>query len=335
MSTLGSLPSVLRQTIGLLRLRGPFWGFFRIELIAVGVGLHVFEGLAEGPTTAAPLAAKLRLDRELLAAWLALAAKAGLVRRRGDSFTLSRFSRTHLLSDSAHYLGHSVQDTVSLQGGLLQRLPDLMRAGERLEERSSATFAGALSSVWLEPFAFRVLRRLPVREPGCTVLDVGCGHGDYLRFLAGLNPTLRGVGVELTEEGAGYAQQRIEAERLSGRLRIVRGDARELALDERFQLCLLNNNLYYFHPDEWVSLFGRLGDHLAEAGHLAIQVPIASTRSDPLIDIFDLYMRAHTNLYGVPSEADVRSALAAAGFRRVRRRPLWPFGQWVYLMARR
>lgn len=332
---MSTLFAVARQALGLWRVRGPLWGFYRIHLIAVGVRLGLFEAIGAGATVDT-VVDKLHLDRELLTGWLSLAERSRLVRRQGAGYALSPFAETYLLPQSSHDLGHSIEEAVTLQGPLLQKLPDLMRSGERLLEGPEAAVTGALASIILEPFAFRVLRRLPVRQRGYTVLDVGCGHGDYLRFLARLNPTLTGFGIELTEGGAALARQRAEADGLSDRLRIVQADARELALGQRFHLCLLNNNLYYFHPDERISLFERLGEHLVDGGYLAVQVPMARRHfSDPLVDIFELYMLAHENLYGVPAEGDVRGALGAAGFKQVRRIPLWPFGQWVYFVARR
>jgi len=329
------LPAALRQALGAWRLRGPLWSFYKIHLMAVGIDLGLFEALASHGATLDSLAAGRNFDRELLAAWLALAAKAAFVRRRGDRYVLSYFANTHLVPGSIHYLGDSVQEAVSLQAPFLRQLPDLIRTGRRAREEPGGAVLGALSSTVLEPFAFRILERLPTGRPGYKVLDVGCGHGDYLRHLARLNPTLTGVGVEVTEAGAALARRRVEADRLADRIQIVQADARDFLLSRPFDLCLLNNNLYYFHPGQWLPLFQRLHDHLVPDGLVAVQTPVTSRRSDPLVDLFNLYMLAHENLYGVPSETAVRLALADAGFRIPDRFPLWPFSQWIYLIAQR
>jgi SAM-dependent methyltransferase len=329
-----TLTQLIGQAFGLWRLRNPLWGFYRIHLVTVGVRLGLFAALDRGSNLEA-VAANLNLEPDLLGAWLAIAKKAGLVRQRGETFELSRYARTYLLPASPHYLGHNFEEAVLVEGALLQRLPDIMRSGKRPEELPEAAVIGALSSIMLEPFAFRVLRSLPVRRPGYAVLDVGCGHGDYLRFLAHLNPSLTGVGVEITEKGAALARQRVEKDALADRIRILQADARTIELDQQFDLCLLNNNLYYFHPDTWRTLFQRLGHHLKDYGNLAVQVPVIARRSDPLVDVFDLYMRAHTGLYGVPAGDDVRVALVDAGFAQIKRLPLWPWGDWVYLIAKR
>lgn len=329
------LPPPWRQMFGAWRLGVPLWGFYRIHLMAVGIELGLFEALAPDGATLESLAAGRSLDRELLAAWLALAAKARLVRKRDDRYVLSRFAKTHLLPGSLHYLGDTVREAVSLQSPFLRKLPELIRTGQRVREEPGATVLGALGSIVLEPFAFRILDRLPVRQPNYRVLDVGCGHGDYLRHLARANPTLTGVGVEITEEGASIARRRVEADRLAGRIQIVQADARDLLVGTPFHLCLLNNNIYYFHPKEWVALFKRLHDHLLPDGFLAVQTPVTSRRSHPLVDLFNLYMLAHENLYGVPCETAVRAALADAAFRNIERFPFWPTSQWIYLIAQR
>jgi SAM-dependent methyltransferase len=326
--------ALMRHSAGLWRLRGTMRDFYRVQVTTIGVRLGAFEALAGG-ADARGLAERLQADPQLLALWLALARQFGLVNRRGDRYVLTSYARTFLLPGSPHYLGHNFEEAVAVEGAFLEQLPSVIRSGERPPEPPEWSHKGALAGVVFEPYAFRVLSRLPIRRQGYRVLDVGCGHGDYLRYLARTNPTLTGVGVDITAGTVEYARRRVEEEGLAKRIAIVQEDAREMDLGEQFDLCLLNNNLYYFDPAAWPTLFATLAKHLRDGGHLAIQAPVRGRGRDAVIDVFDLYLRGHKGTFGLPSERDVRAALKDAGFSRVKTSALWPFGQWLYLIAQR
>lgn len=335
MAAITSTVTRFRHALGLLGLSRPMWGFYHVHIILAGVRLGAFEAL-QIPQTEKALAAQLSANPQILGGWLTLAADAGAIKRRGDLWSLTPWGRRHLLPDSVYYLGYNYDEAVSIEGAMLDHLPGILSAKEPPEEDHSSAFKGAMASLIFEPFAFRVLESLPIRRQSFRVLDVGCGHGDYLRFIAKSNPTATGVGIEITERGVGYARQRIENEGLSARLRVIQADATELQLAERFDLCLLNNNLYYFEPSKQVSLFSRLREHLADGGVLAVQTPVYGRgRKEAIMDVFHLYLIAHKGTHGVPQARTVDAALREAGFGRVRTRALWPWSQWVYFLASR
>lgn len=311
------------------------WGFFQVHIIAAGVRLGAFDAL-QTPQTVEALAAQLSVNPQILGGWLTLAEDAGAITRRGDRWALTSWASRHLLPESVYYLGYNYDEAVSIEGAMLDRLPGILSAKERSEEDDSAAFKGAMASLIFEPFAFRILESLPIRRASFRVLDIGCGHGDYLRFIAKSNPTATGVGIEITERGVEYARRRIEREGLSDRLRVIQADATDLRLDDRFDLCLLNNNLYYFEESKRVPLFSRLREHLTDHGVLAVQTPVYGRgRKEAIMDVFHLYLIAHRGTHGVPEWRKVDAALREAGFGRVRKRALWPWSQWVYFLASR
>lgn len=84
------------------------------------------------------------------------------------------------------------------------------------------------------------LNRLPV-EPGMRVLDVGCGTGVLLERLLGDQPKLDAAGIDLSPGMLDIAEQR-----LSGEVRLERGDAAELPFDDgSFDLVVSTSVFHY------------------------------------------------------------------------------------------
>ena len=108
-----------------------------------------------------------------------------------------------------------------------------------------------------------------------------------------------------------------------------------------YDLALLNNNLYYFSPDERRVLFMRVHGCLTGHGVFALQTPIVTagriTRAlgaHASTATFDLFLRAHRNLYGLPEPEELFSDLRAAGFDEMGTISIVPGGSLRYLWAR-
>lgn len=68
-------------------------------------------------------------------------------------------------------------------------------------------------------------------HPGDTVLDLGTGCGIIPMILAYRHPRIRIKGVEIQPELAELATANIDANGMAGRVEVVRGDIREIAVD--------------------------------------------------------------------------------------------------------
>lgn len=83
---------------------------------------------------------------------------------------------------------------------------------------------------YVEDQIAEILGRLPRPLDGTHIVDLGCGIGASLCYLAERLP-IRGTGVTLSPAQAAIAQQRIERAGLSGRVRCVEGDYLDLPGD--------------------------------------------------------------------------------------------------------
>jgi SAM-dependent methyltransferase len=120
---------------------------------------------------------------------------------------------THGYEDVLHGLGDL------LAGRRRYAADDLQRDGELV-----ATGSGLASAGFFFPLTVQTIRQAGYR----CVLDIGCGDATFLRYLCSSIPGVQGVGIDRSPEAVSTARERIAAEGLGGRVRVICGDAFEL-----------------------------------------------------------------------------------------------------------
>ncbi len=335
-----SLLGMLRQLRPFLRSFRYVSAYMRFMHIYIGVRAGLFDLLAT-KTSLDDFVRSHDFDRELLSIWLKIAAQQGLVREAPEGYTLTKKGST-FTSNSQTYASTFVLLQVDYWAEAFHKIPELLKTHARIttQGRGFETLVANLSRS-IETLSFRILRKLPQsKKQGSRFLDVGCGLGTYLIYLAKMNPTLQGVGVELAEDVATSAKELVAKEGLAERIRIIQGDAREVEFDGSFDLCNFSQIYYYLSPSEKVSLFRKIRDHLNENGALAILVPVLSknqrSRADFFPLFFHLFQRTQTNLYGIPTKQEIYQTLRDAGFTQIRTRRLAPIGlPYYYILGTR
>jgi SAM-dependent methyltransferase len=317
-------------------------GATELALVRAGLALGLFEAL-RAPQAAEALAERLGLEGDLVAAWVRAAEAHGLLRARGGSYSLAPFARWLVDAPEAAAV-HATLDQAALSWlPRLSSLPELMKGGERplwgTPEEARRT---AAVSRLLEDRALAALVRVPGVRDARRVLDLGCGEGSYLAGFLVRHRDARGVGVELDPAVAEEARRTLREAQVSRRGEIRAGDFLTLELGrEGFDLVLLNQSLHYFAPGARAALFRRVREHLAPGGVVAIQTAVASgDRAARLLGTaasaatFDLFLRCHRNLYGLPDPEQVGRALREAGFGEVGHVAVVPGGSPRYLWGR-
>lgn len=325
-------------------LRRTLASFARVHLLRSGLELGLFEALRE-PKNANQLAREARLAPDLLQAWLYAARAQGLIglaRERDEAYQIGGMVRWMLDSPGAEALRALVDHAVVDQGPVFERMKELLHGGERPEfgaNDEAQRAAAAARSIELR--ALEALSRIPGARGAKRVLDIGCGHGAYLIGLLLRYRDVHGVGVERNADVAADAQRRLRDAELERRAEVRVGDFMSLALPGAFDLILLNNNLYYFAPGEVEPLLARVRDLLGPGGVVAIQVPVVSdhpaahwTGQRAQTAAFDLFLRAHQNLYGLPDLAELHATLHGLAFGAVGETAFLPGGAARYVWAR-
>jgi 4-hydroxy-2,2'-bipyrrole-5-carbaldehyde O-methyltransferase len=304
-----------------------FGGWLRVEFLGSAARTGLLAALGRGARTLDDLADALGgADRDLLASLLEVGVAVGVLRRsRGGSRWRLAGARARAMVDPA------VDGLAALPEEAVMYGADVYRhVGDRL--------AGAPPGDYLAEHAELVARTSRVAEPIFStlvadvvrdrrprrVLDIGCGSGVYLRTVAEAAPTASGVGVDLAADVVSLARRNLTAWGLAGRFPVHQADVRDLPddLDGPWDLVLLFQNIYYFAPADRPAVLAGLR-RLAPDGALVVGTAVRGT-GDPAAAHLDLVLRSTAGSVGLPTAAEMRDALDAAGFAAVDERRLAP-----------
>jgi SAM-dependent methyltransferase len=296
--------------------------FAVVPLLRTGLRLGLFEALRT-PLAAAALADRLGLVPDLVEAWARNLHAQGWLQKKGDAYRLAPATAWLLDAPEAASLHALLDHAVETMASRLGALPDLLKGAERpvFGQVDEARRMAAITRL-VEPRALRVLEQIPgVRHPQ-RVLDIGCGRGDYLAGLLHRYRDAMGLGIEIEPAVAEEARRRLAEADVTRRAEVLVGDFRTMELPRgTFDLILLNHNFPYFAPGERVAILRRAKSRLVESGVLAVQTLVLTEGILPSLfglqagaALFDLLLRAHRNLHGLPKAAEVHRALRDAGF---------------------
>lgn len=296
--------------------------FAQIPLLRTGLQLGLFEALRT-PLPPAELAERLGLAPDLVAAWARMLHAQGWLQHKGDAYRLGPTLVWLLDAPESAALQSLLDLAVETMAPQLGSLPELLKGGER------PAFGGgdgpmriAAIARLVEPRALRALERVPGARHPHRILDVGCGQGTYLTALLKRFRDAMGLGIELDPRVADDARRRLEEADVSRRAEIRSGDFMSSALPEgRFDLILFNHNFHYFAPGDRVPLMRRARERLESRGVLVVQTMVVSEGLLPSLlglqagaALFDLLLRTHSNLHGLPDVETVHEVLREAGF---------------------
>lgn len=110
-----------------------------------------------------------------------------------------------------------------------------------------------------------------VKPQAKTILDVGCGAGNYTLKMLSKVPNLDCTLIDLSPNMLDKAQERVSAA-TSGKVQTIQGDIREIELPQNhFDIILAGAVLHHLRTDaEWELVFKKLFDSLTPGGCLLI-----------------------------------------------------------------
>lgn len=298
----------------------------------IGYKYGLFDALANGASRAEM---SLRLDKpltnEALERWLEVGVAVKHLKKHGWRYRPTRRLLTQLSKQSEMSVGFMLQEMMELHIPALLAYPGFLESGQR------KTFNGAehghvvaQTSTLVETVAFPLVEQLLRQEEVHSILDIGCGHGGYLRKFQALGDDCTLTGIDLEEDVIREARERDE----SGQIHFEVADFMTWSTDQTYDAIMMNNMLYYFSPEQRLSLLKRIRSFAAQEGVVLLVTPLAKTLlGSRFASAFNAFMTLHDNLYPLPTLPHLRKQMEDAGFSNIRFIPFIPEGSWYIVMA--
>lgn len=264
------------------RLEGYERGFLAVYLLAVGLELGLFDGLAcQDGIRPDVLARQLGLHEPYVRVWCQTACHFEILDVTPDGgFRLAPYMGT-LLTDTGnpYYFGNRARFMVSHIAADLVRHPGFYRSGETSPYAShSEAFSRDARALTrhIVPLAYKFMAIPSVPglqqrlEAGMRVLDVGCGSGQLMVELAQAFPACVFVGVEADGSAVEDASRLVEESRVKDRVSVALAAAESMAYRGEFDLVNLAAVLHEIRPGARRRAVANCRQALRESGEVLV-----------------------------------------------------------------
>jgi len=317
-------------------------------MVVIGEQLGLYKALAEGPMTAAELAAKTQTDERYLREWLGSQAAGGYVtyNERTNKFGLSEEQAFTLANeDSPAYLPGAFELALGSLAAV-PRIAESFRSGAGMgwHEHADGVFHGCekffrpgyaanLVSAWI-PALTDVKKKL---EAGARVADVGCGKGASTLLMAKAFPNSEFFGFDYHDKSIEGARESARKAGVSGRVSFEMAKAKEFP-GRNYDFVAVFDCLH--DMGDPVGAAAHVRQSLAKDGTWMIVEPYANDQLKDNLNPVGRVMYSFSTLLCTPcsrsqevglclgaqaGEARIREVVTSAGFGRFRRAAETPF----------
>ncbi len=309
-------------------------GFVYSQVLAACVRLDLFSILAEGPSTAATLSARLSLPPEATERLLAAAASLGLAARRGGGrYGLGPLGAAMVGNDAiAEMVRHhamlyaDLADPVALLRGQagateLGRFWPYAGAGQPggLAAEQVAAYSALMAAS--QPLVADEVLSAYRLDRHRALMDVGGGDGRFLQAAAGRAPDLRLVLFDLPAV-AERARARFAAAGLGGRATVTGGSFLTDPLPSGADVISLVRVIHDHDDAEASVILQAVRAALPPDGTLLLAEPMSGTPgAEPVGDAYFGFYLLAMGRGRARTPAELTALLGAAGFDRIRRLP--------------
>jgi predicted O-methyltransferase YrrM len=314
------------------RIARDYLAWVRTEFLGTASALGLLAELTT-PRTTAELADALGITkRHLLDVFLGVGEATGQLRRRGDHWSLRGVRAKALADPQLDGLAGVSEELGLYDADVYEAVARRLRGEPPGDYLASHALLVARASRAAEPLLGALLRDVVrSRRPG-RVLEIGCGSGVNLRHIAQASRLVTGRGIEVEPDVATLAKDNLAAWELDDRFEVQEADVRELLeepaaarsapWDGPWDLVLLAQDIYYFPRAERPRLLARVRS-LAPHGAVVIATAVGGL-GDPVAANLDLVLQSTAGTYPLPTPAELRADLSAAGLTEIDERRLAP-----------
>jgi protein-L-isoaspartate O-methyltransferase len=312
----------LRLMLAATRLIRPY---YRVAWLAGAARAGLLRRLADGPVPLEQLARDLApgaSDSVGLQTWLDMGVTLRELERSRDEYALRGFLARRLADPANDAIAAILEEIATLHHSLLVETPERLRLGRPFTLDDQDGVLIARSSRVAEPFLHAAIDDVLAPRGPVRLLEVGAGSGTYIRYAAERNPELTALGLELQPQVADLANANLREWGLSERAQVDKGDVRDRSPEATFDLVTLHNNIYYFGVDERPALLRHLKSFLVPGGRLLITSGCRG--GGPMMQALDIWSANTAGCGRLPEVVELEDQLRAAGFEDVRSRQLIP-----------
>ncbi|KGX90284.1 class I SAM-dependent methyltransferase [Pontibacillus marinus] len=294
----------------------------------VGDELGLFKSF-EKPKTVMEVSKELGVKEDLLQRWVDVGSSINHLRKRtGGRYRTSKKHCGEFLEEGQNGIGALLKEMMELHIPTLLSYPQYMKSGDRAQFNHEK-FGGVVAetSTLLEQFSIRRIKKM-VREKNVSrIIDLGCGHGGYLRKLAEAFPNIQMVGVDVNER---VIQRAKEESADYENIQFIVGDASSWEPDgDKADLILLHNLFHYLEQSERLDLLNHLSALLEGEGMISVITPIdEAEEGQAFSSAFNSFFTAHSNLHPLPSEVEIHDMATSAGLSLTAWDPIVKEGGW-------
>ena len=306
--------------------------WLRLQFLGVASRSGLARALVGKPGTAREVAGSAGLSEvELVESLLRLGVALGEVRERNGRFSAKGRRLEAIASGDADDVAGLVEELIVYDGPIDQRLKAHLEGAPRSNYLDGVGNVIARASRLAEHVVGPFLAALAEDCAPATVLDVGCGTGVNLRWIAAASPNAHLTGVDVDADALHEAERNVHDWSLAGRCRLEVADVTDLPdnLRRRYDLVVLAQNIYYWPPEDRAGVM-RLLRQLS-SGHVVVVTAVPGRL--PIVRHLDLALRVTEHSWRLPTRVELRSDAMAAGFRDIRLHTVAPGTDTVALLA--
>ncbi|MER5659953.1 class I SAM-dependent methyltransferase [Streptomyces mirabilis] len=303
-------------------------GYVKTALLRTAFELRLFDPLADGPRTAAELAADKDVHPRGMRILLDALAAIGLLHNVGDTYALPDGGESLLVSSGSQFFGGAVRLGASdWEWDAQKHLIDAVRHGGTVAETHALTpqfdywEEFATNTSWFNNGAAELMADQLVpwardRE-SVDVLDIACSHGSYGFAFAQREPRATITGLDWPNV---LEITRRHAERLglADRFKTLSGDMFKTPLGGPYDIVMLTNVLHHFSQEEATELLKHAATAVKPGGRIAVvghTTDVDDTpHTNPLPYMFSVIMLVQTHDGETHSVDTYKRMLTDAGF---------------------
>ncbi|ARI76094.1 class I SAM-dependent methyltransferase [Halobacillus mangrovi] len=296
----------------------------------VGSELGLFSEF-ESARTVEAVSEKTGYPYDLLASWVKVGVAVKHLKKRPNSRyrTSKRRCASLMGKDDSPGVKALLKEMMELHLPTMLKYPEIMRSQERaLFDHELHGGVVAETSALLEHFAIKKIKKM-IRDRNVeTIIDLGCGHGGYLRKLALEFPEIQMIGVDLNNKVIERARELSEG---FSNIEYVVGDISEWKPkdDHKADVVLLHNIFHYIHPEARHQLLDHIHQYVSKRGLVSVITPINETEhGEAFSSAFNSFFVAHSNLFALPNKKELQEISEHCQFDMFDLDPIVKEGSW-------